>query len=86
MGIFTNSIHPALGESVNQEGGIIAVKSLSYNTSVTSTSNIAASSSTPTISQGVNYFQLPIRWQLALINCYLCLLFMVMKTQTQAII
>lgn len=56
MGIFTNSIHPAGGENSNTEGGIIAVKSLSYNTSVTSTSNIAASSSTPTTSQGVELF------------------------------
>jgi len=56
MGIFTNSIHPASGEGVGAEGGIITVKSLSYNTSVTSTSNIAASSSTPTISQGVELF------------------------------
>ena len=56
MGILTNSIHPADGESVNQEGGIIAVKSLSYNTAVTSTNNIPNDSSTPLISEGVELF------------------------------
>ncbi len=56
MGIFTNSIHPSNGEAVNQEGGIIAVKSLSYNTAVTSTNNIADDSSTPLQSEGVELF------------------------------
>mgnify|MGYP001383140631 CR=1 FL=1 len=56
MGIFTNSIHPAAGEAVNQEGGIIAVKHLNLNTEITSSNNIARDTSTPLQSEGVELF------------------------------
>ena len=56
MGLFTNSIHPAAGEGLSQEGGIIAVKHLTNGSNLSSTNNIPRDNSAPTISEGIELF------------------------------